>query len=141
MTQEKINEIRWTLPFMGMYSYLLVGGLTNLNLHWYIKDYFKNDLERDASRLLQVIKENDVLAEILDFKYLTWTPSYARELCLMWEHVYEEEREEVRGIKTISEFFKKTFKFLKEYYVKKNSENAEVRKELHARVKNGTLKR
>ena len=134
---QKAYRIQRIPLFRSTYSFVRVEGLTDKNLPWYIQDYFKNDGSK-ASHLIRVIQENDVLAESMDLNYIykSWTPSYARELCLMWE----EEQEEIRRIQTFSLFFKKLFQFLKDRYVQKKSDDAVTREQLRVQIAQDFMK-
>ena len=136
---EKKNQT--DLFFGKVYAVVVwVGGFRKENIYEYIHNYFKNYEQRaNTCSLIQTIKENNVLEESLYLKCMSWTPTYVRLLCLMWEVMDIHKREKIK-IQTFSQFLKEIFHFLKEDFVEKKYENADDRRQLRERLRQDFVK-
>ncbi|XP_071493032.1 NLR family CARD domain-containing protein 4-like [Diadema antillarum] len=118
----RTNEFKMKKSLNDAYTFITVEGFNKENLSTYIRRYFRTR-ENDAlgESLISFMEENDVIrSNMAPF------PIYCAMLCLMWNDLSEERREEMQKLKTFSKIFGEMISFLKEHYASKICENSNI---------------
>ncbi|XP_072172427.1 NACHT, LRR and PYD domains-containing protein 3-like [Diadema setosum] len=115
----RTNEFMMDKTLAEAYTFLNIEGFNKENLSTYIRRYF-HIRQKDvfAETLISFMEENDVIrSNMAPF------PIYCAMLCLMWNDVSEDRRNEMQKLQTFSKVFGEIISFLKEHYASKVCEN------------------